>query len=348
MAGCIQFTVLIAIAVTACAHGPEGAADTQIARDVAVPSSEIVVAPRTFTYKTVGSLSLRADVYRLQGTDVRPVIVWIHPGALILGSRDMLPTDQRDQFLRAGFVVVAIDYRLAPETKLPEILNDVVDALRWLRENGPQVFQIDSQRVALVGQSAGAYLALLAAATIQPRVQAVVSFYGYGDISSDWITQPDTFYLAQPRLTREDAHRAVGAEPIAESPPFPRNNFYTYCRQNGVWLQEVVGLDAQTQLEKLLPYTPERLITFGYPPTLLLHGDQDIDVPFHMSERLAGVLTRHQVQHQLYRMNGFNHMFDVFPEGFPPQGPPTGMTHPKVAEALQIVMSFLARHVHSE
>jgi acetyl esterase/lipase len=85
--------------------------------------------------------------------------MWIHGGALIFGNRGMLPADERERFLRAGYVVVAIDYRLAPETKLPEILNDVEDAHRWIREKGPALFRIDSDRVVAVGQSAGAYLA---------------------------------------------------------------------------------------------------------------------------------------------------------------------------------------------
>src|SRR5262245_33503465 len=92
---------------------------------------------RTFTYKKV---EIKADVYRLPGDDVRPVIVWIHGGALILGHRGMLDADQRQLYLQAGYVVVAIDYRLAPETKLPAIVEDVRDACQWVRNQGPKLF----------------------------------------------------------------------------------------------------------------------------------------------------------------------------------------------------------------
>ena len=151
----------------------------------------------TFTYKTIGNTAVKADVYRLAGEGLRPVIMWIHGGSLIFGNRGMLPADERDRFLRAGYVVVAIDYRLAPETKLPEILNDVEDAHRWIRDKGPALFRIDSDRVVAIGQSAGAYLALMAGARAQPRLKAVVSFYGYGDISGEWYTRPDAFYLSR-------------------------------------------------------------------------------------------------------------------------------------------------------
>src|SRR5438445_9150317 len=80
-------------------------------------------APKTYTFKTVGELPIKADVYRLPGDEVRPVIVWIHGGALISGTRVNGPNaEQRKRYLKAGYVIVAIDYRLAPETKLTGII----------------------------------------------------------------------------------------------------------------------------------------------------------------------------------------------------------------------------------
>jgi len=86
-------------------------------------------------------------------------------------------------------------------------------------------------------------------------------------------------------------------------------------------------------------------VTPAYPATLLLHGDKDVDVPFQMSERMAAALKRQGVMHQLYRLEGFNHAFDVFPD-YPPQGPPTGLNRPKVAEAFEVVLSLLTKRLH--
>ena len=44
----------------------------------------------------------------------------------------------RTALIGAGFAILSIDYRLAPETKLPEIFNDVRDAFRWAREDAPK------------------------------------------------------------------------------------------------------------------------------------------------------------------------------------------------------------------
>ena len=308
------------------------------------PAQPLAALPKkTFTYKTVHGLSIEADVYRGAGNDVRPIVVWIHPGALIVGSRAMLPADELDRLLRARLVVVAIDYRLAPETKLPEILLDIEDAHRWVRENAA-LFQGDPSRVAVLGASAGAYLALMAGARVQPPVKAVVSLYGYGDIAGDWYSRPDPFYLTLPRVSKEQAYRGIGGGELTNGPVRDRNDFYIYLRQNGLWPREVVGFDPDTEASKYLPFAAERLVTSTYPPTLLAHGDADVDVPFQMSERMAAILKQRGVEHRLIRMRGFNHAFDVF-STYPPQGPAGGLTHPEVSAAFDAVVSFLVEHL---
>ncbi len=141
-------------------------------------TAESRTSVKTFTYKRVENIDLHADVYRLPGSELRPVIFWLHGGALIFGSRGMLPADEREQFLLAGYVVVAIDYRLGPETKLAEILRDVEDAYRWVQEKGSGLFSADPKRVAVVGQSAGAYLALMAGILVHPSPTQSFHFMG--------------------------------------------------------------------------------------------------------------------------------------------------------------------------
>jgi dipeptidyl aminopeptidase/acylaminoacyl peptidase len=119
-----------------------------------------------------------------------------------------------------------------------------------------------------------------------------------------------------------------------------------YCRQRGLWPREVVGLDPDTDSAKFAAYSPERLATQDFPPTLLLHGDADTDVPFQMSQRMADVLKRLHVEHELIRMEGLNHAFDVF-ASFPPRGPATGLRSPRVVQAFDSVVAFLAKHLGS-
>ena len=329
---------VVALLVIAAALGSPQLTVSSVGRAPGASTAEIV--KQTFVYKRVGSLDIKADVYRTSGNDVRPVVIWLHPGALIMGSRDMLPADERDRLLDAGFVVVAVDYRLAPETKLREILRDVDDAHRWVRIEGPALFAADPRRIATMGASGGGYLALMAGARVRPRPKAIVSLYGYGDIGGPWYSRPDSFYNTLPPVSRETAYRAVGQRELSEGSPRERGPFYTYCRQNGAWPREVVGTEPGAAATAYREYSPERLARHDFPPTLLLHGDHDVDVPFEMSERMAAVLTRRRVAHRLVRMNGYNHAFDVFAT-YPPQGPPIGMRRPEVTAAFDDVVAFL-------
>src|SRR5262249_38077410 len=92
---------------------------------------------KSYTQQTRGETKIEADVYRPDGDKPRPVVVWIHGGALIMGSRDGVPKNLMELCRTQGYILVSLDYRLAPEVKLPAIAEDIEDAFRWLREQGP-------------------------------------------------------------------------------------------------------------------------------------------------------------------------------------------------------------------
>src|SRR5437870_4843292 len=137
---------------------------------------------KTYTYKTVGKVEIHADVHRADDKVVRPVVVWLHGGALIVGSRSQVPGDLLALCRTEGFALVSFDYRLAPEVKLPAIIEDVEDALRWLRGKGPELLHIDPDRIVVTGGSAGGYLTLLTGFRVRPRPKALVAYWGYGDV----------------------------------------------------------------------------------------------------------------------------------------------------------------------
>ena len=172
------------------AGGAIGAALPRIAR--AQPPG-----PTTHVYKTVGECQIKADVYQAAPGARKPAVMWIHGGALIMGSRKWPDARFYAELFKRGFVIVSIDYRLAPETKLPGIIEDVQDAWRWVRQEGPKRFGIDPDRIATAGGSAGGYLTLMTGFCLEPRPRALVSYFGYGDITTPWYSQPDEFYRRQ-------------------------------------------------------------------------------------------------------------------------------------------------------
>src|SRR5829696_2236703 len=106
-----------------------------------------VPAATTHTYKTAAGCEIKADVFESDGPAKRPVLIWIHGGGLIGGSRSGIPRPLRERLQKSGFVVVSIDYRLAPNTKLPAIIEDLEDAHRWVRARGPDLFGADAGRI---------------------------------------------------------------------------------------------------------------------------------------------------------------------------------------------------------
>lgn len=268
---------------------------------------------KTHTYRTLPDCELQADVYE-SGAGSRPVVVWIHGGALIMGSRMDIEPRRRDMYLDAGFTVVSIDYRLAPETKLPAIVEDVQAACRWVRKKGQGLFGADPERLAVVGHSAGGYLTLMAGVAVEPKPRVLVSFYGYGDIIGPWYSQPDPFYCRQPMVPESEAYAAVGQDVICgtEEPAQAeqRNRFYLYCRQHGLWPKEVGGRDPDSEPEFFYPFCPIRNVTPDYPPTLLLHGDEDTDVPYQQSVMMNESLEEFGVDHELVTIEGGEHGFD--------------------------------------
>lgn len=258
------------------------------------------VRMQTYTYKQVGDLEIKADVYRADDETVRPAVVWIHGGALIMGGRGGIDARVKKMFLEAGYAIVSIDYRLAPETKLPAILEDVEDAFRWIREKGPELFHIDAGKIAVLGGSAGGYLTLATGYRVTPRPTVLVAFWGYGDLVGDWYSQPSPHPRHQsPKLTEDQARQQVSGLPMANGNDRKGNGgaFYQFCRQRGLWPQEVSGWNPHTEAQKYQPYMPVKNVTSQYPPTLLIHGTKDTDVPYEQSVLMADQFRKFGVDH---------------------------------------------------
>ncbi len=265
---------------------------------------------KTYTYKQVDGLAIRANVYEPERSKAGSVVVWIHGGALIMGYRDGMIDELRTGLLDAGCVVVSIDYRLAPESKLPEIIADVEDAFAWIREAGPGLFGADPTRMAVIGGSAGGYLTLLTGYRVQPRPAALVSLYGYGDLIGPWYSESSPHSRHhQIRMSREEAFRQVSGQPISDSRDRSGDGsaFYQFLRQNGLWPKAVSGWDPRSECEKFAPFMPLENVTSDYPPTLLIHGTADTDVPYEQSILMAKAFEIHGVEHRLITLEGVEH-----------------------------------------
>lgn len=276
----------------------------------AADAQEDGVRAKTFTYKKVGDLEIKADVYRMDDKVKRPVVVWIHGGALIVGNREGIDKRVKARMLDAGYAIVSIDYRLAPETQLPAIIEDLEDAFRWIREQGPKLFHIDATKIAVMGGSAGGYLTLMSGYRVKPRPNVLVAFFGYGDLVGDWYSTPSKHARHHRiKLTKAEAYKQVSGPPVADARDRKGDGgaFYQYCRQQGLWPQAVSGWNPHSEAEKFDPYMPLQNVTHDFPPTMLIHGTEDTDVPYEQSVLMAKQLKQHGVDYQLETIPGGEH-----------------------------------------
>jgi acetyl esterase len=138
------------------------------------------------TLFSVGGTDVTADIHLPKGSGPFPVLLYLHGGGWIMGS----PKTHRRlafRFAEAGYLVVNVHYRLAPEFPFPAAFDDCVAAIRWVKDN-IESYGGDPSRLAVGGDSAGGNLAAAAAAALagDPRVdiKAILLIYAALDFAN--------------------------------------------------------------------------------------------------------------------------------------------------------------------
>ncbi|WP_163651934.1 alpha/beta hydrolase [Listeria sp. PSOL-1] len=261
---------------------------------------------KTLTYAKREALDLKADFYRSEKTDAR-TIIYFHGGGLIYGTRYDLPEEYIQLFLESGYHLLACDYRLAPETKLPQIYQDASDAVFWFKQNARQELGLTNDDFALFGRSSGAFLAInLASDPALPKPFAILSFYGYSSLKSTWVRTENLFFKKYPAISATLCNAMILPHEIAEGAVEKRFALYLYSKQSGEWLSMVAGIPINQKLMDTYSLDPEQDFHF-LPPIFLAHSLSDPDVPAVESEKLAnGTL-----YHEFYQVEDLPHDFDT-------------------------------------
>lgn len=214
---------------------------------------------------------------------LRPAIVKIHGGEWVEGSR-MEMTGWSQWLSELGYVVFDIDFRMPPAGRWKEEIGDVKAALAWVKERA-EVYSIDTNRIAAMGFSSGANLALLAAYTynhpeLMPSfgrpavpVRCVIDLYGPVDLVT-------LFHLTgRPGTIRPRMKQYLGGTPSH----FP---------------------------ERYRLLSPVQHVRKHSPPTLILHGESDGVCPAAQSRLLEETLRLHGVPNTCYYLPYGLHGFD--------------------------------------
>ncbi len=263
-----------------------------LAADPALPPGETatIKALRDLKYADTPGKAGLVDLYLPRTPDAtpRPVILWVHGGGNLNGSKDRCPAAP---FVDAGFVVASMNYRLIPQGGLfPAQLEDCKGVVRWLRANAA-TYGIDPERIGAWGASAGGHHVSLLATTggieslegmvggnldQSSRIQAACDWAGPTDISQFQSQMgPDNVYQGKP----------IDKSPIAR------------------WFG---GIDKMTP-ERIALANPITHLTPDDPPILIMHGDKDNVVPVGQSQIFADALKAAGMKHELKVVTGAGH-----------------------------------------
>lgn len=251
-------------------------------------ASPSIIRQNDVVYATVNEQNLLLDLHLPAQTEQPPLVVWIHGGAWRAGSRKKMPLAY---LVQSGFAIASIDYRLSPEARFPAQIHDCKAAIRFLRASASQ-FGFNARRIGVAGASAGGHLAALVGVSNGNRklegevgehrqqsseVQAIVDFYG-----------PTNFTTILKQSTPHGLHVRVPA------------------------LQLLLGGQPTEVPELAKSASPVFHVDRSAPPLLMLHGDQDPQVPINQSHELQGRYRAMGRSVQLEVVHGGAHGGNVF------------------------------------
>ena len=126
-----------------------------------VKKAEVAVAPKPDIIDgKYGEYAANTfDLWKPKSKKTTPLVVYIHGGGLVTGDKAKLSVNQLDALLKAGFAVMAINYRLTGEAVFPQHYMDCARAIQYARYHAKE-FNINPKLVAATGSSAGGMTAL--------------------------------------------------------------------------------------------------------------------------------------------------------------------------------------------
>jgi len=161
-------------------------------------------------YRRVDGVALSMDAYVQQRGERRPAVIVVHGGSWDTGSRVSFTGQLLELLTRAGFNWFAVDYRLGGLDRYRDAIDDLDAAIGFVRCHAAD-FKIDPDKIVLLGEDAGAHLALLLGAEPQARIHAVVSLGGFYDLAG--IPSLKAKYAADVLAAASPARRPLNGMP---------------------------------------------------------------------------------------------------------------------------------------
>ena len=249
----------------------------------AAPSVQADIA-----YATSGAgETLRLDLYLPESAGA-PLLVWLHGGAWENGNKSAMPLAP---LVERGFAVASLDFSPASKARFPGQVHEIKAAVRFLRAQA-QRHGYDASRIGILGASSGAHLAAVVG-TSNGHAELEGTLGDHRDESSD--VHAIVSYFAATNLTTI----------LAQSTPFGLN-----IREPA--LMRLLGAPPKDAEPLARLASPVFQVDRNDPPLLLLHGDQDPQMPINQSHELEGAYERMGLEVDFIVVHGAAHGGDAF------------------------------------
>ena len=242
---------------------------------------------RDLVYGSAGGRELKLNLYLPPGDEAKPLIIWIHGGAWLQGSKDGPSPAQ--QFVGLGYAVAHVGYRLSQVAKWPAQIQDCKAAVRWLRANAEK-YHLDPKRFAAWGSSAGGHLvAVLGTSGGVPELAGTCN-----DLKTSSSVQAVVDWFGPTDFLQMNKFRSNIAHDEARSPE-----------------SQLIGGPIQENKEAAAKANPITYVGRGEapPPFLIMHGTRDDLVPFNQSELLRDALEEKRADVTFHPVTGAGHGF---------------------------------------
>jgi acetyl esterase len=243
-----------------------------------------MIETKTFT-NNISQSSSELLLYYDPDIECKAFIIYIHGGGLFYGEKTDLPDFHINSMIKAGFRIIAIDYPLAPNTKIDLILDDVNSSINYIIEN-KKALGLDNLSYFLWGRSAGAYLGLLTLSKtkLDEKPLGLISYYGYGFFDNDWDKLPSKYYNTFPKIN-ENTLGFDEKETLTSASLEERYHLYVYARQSGKWTRMLFDGREKYFYENFSLRNTNKLSV----PIFATHAINDTDVPFFELNKIANL-----------------------------------------------------------
>ncbi|KIX06134.1 uncharacterized protein Z518_04108 [Rhinocladiella mackenziei CBS 650.93] len=237
-------------------------------------------------YVENGHTRQKLDLFLPQGSNQRPLIIYIHGGAFLFGTKE---TELVPRHLQTkGYAVASLDYRLSGDAYFPAALEDCKSAVRWLRAHA-DMYRLDPDQFVAWGESAGGHQAAMLGTTDTTKEFDVGE---YLNVSS--AVQGVVDYYAPSDFLQMDDHALPGTRPH-NAPNSPESRY--------------LGGTITEHPDRVKRANPMTYVSASTPPFFIAHGTDDHTVPFHQSELLVAALKEAGVPVIFHPVDGADHLF---------------------------------------